>query len=57
MSTGQIRLTDSVVSIGEEAGSVTVQVERIGKRSGSASVQFSTLDASAQAGNDYVATN
>lgn len=53
---GALAFTPDSYSVDEDAGSVTVTVERIAGTSGAVSVDYATADGTALAGSDYVAT-
>ncbi len=54
---GTLELADSAYTVSQNAGSVTVSVDRIGGAVGATSVEYSTANGSAIAGTDYTATS
>lgn len=56
-SPGSIEFTSSLYNVLESGGAVTVRVARSGGSSGAASVSFTTIVATATAGQDFITTN
>ena len=54
---GTLQLAASSYSVAQNAGSLTVSVERAGGSSGAASVAYATADGTATAGTQYTATS
>ena len=50
---GQIALIDTLFEVDEDAGNVTIELERTGGSSGSVSVNYATSNGTASAGSDY----
>ncbi len=56
-STGILQLSGSYFDVDEDAGSITITVQRIGGIYGDASVDYTMSDHNATSGADYTATN
>lgn len=56
-SSGSIRFTSAAASVAENAGSVTLSLERTGGSSGAVSVNWATANGTATAGADFTAAN
>lgn len=56
-SPGRIGLTNTIVTVDEDAGSVSYAVRRTGGAAGAVSVDYATSDGFATAGSDFVQTN
>lgn len=56
-SAGTLKFDESSFEVAEDAGSVTIRVERSGGEDGAVSVQYSTSNGSAVAGQDYTAAS
>ena len=54
---GSLKFTETDFETTEDAGSVTVFVQRVGGTFGTVSVQYATSNAGAQSGLDYTATS
>lgn len=55
-SPGSLALSNSTYSVNENAGDLTITINRTGGSLGDASVNYSIVDGSATSGNDYSAT-
>ena len=56
-SAGALLIANPTVSVGEGAGSATINVSRISGATGGVSVNFATLNGTATAGSDYTTTS
>ncbi|MCC5843272.1 MAG: S8 family serine peptidase [Verrucomicrobia bacterium] len=54
---GTVQFIQSAVTVNEDHGTLEVQVSRIGGQSGELTAQFTTVDGSALAGEDYTAVS
>ncbi len=54
---GSLRLDSSVITVGENGGTVTVSILREGGTDGAVSIEYDTINASALAGQDYAAVS